>query len=93
MHVEILACRNKARADEACVKIKQDSKNEKVEIELVDLASLKSTRDFVERIKTKLDKLDILVNNAGILMVYAEFFTLYAFYLHCISRSLRDSLP
>lgn len=62
----ILACRNKARADEACVKIKQDSKNEKVEVELVDLASLKSTRDFVERIKTKLDKLDILVNNAGL---------------------------
>lgn len=62
----ILACRNQAKADIACEKIKEESKNEKVEVELIDLSSLKSTREFIERIKAKLDRLDILVNNAGL---------------------------
>lgn len=61
----ILACRNQARADEACKKIKSESKNDNIEVEILNLASLKSTREFVERIKCKLDRLDILVNNAG----------------------------
>jgi NAD(P)-dependent dehydrogenase (short-subunit alcohol dehydrogenase family) len=64
----ILACRSKAKADEACEKIKTESKNSNVEVELVDLASLKSTREFAKRILAKLDRLDILVNNAGILL-------------------------
>ena len=62
----ILACRNQAKADEACERIKNTTKNEKIEVEILNLASLKSTREFVERFKTKHDRLDILVNNAGI---------------------------
>lgn len=61
----ILACRNQAKADEACERIKNTTKNEKIEVEILNLASLKSTREFVERFKTKHDRLDILVNNAG----------------------------
>jgi len=37
-----------------------------VEVEILDLSSLRSTREFAERILAKLDRLDILVNNAGI---------------------------
>ena len=42
------------------------SKNPNVEVEILDLASLKSTREFAERILSKLDRLDVLVNNGGI---------------------------
>ena len=47
-------------------KIKQESKNEKVEYELLDLASLKSIKDCADRLKSKLSGLDILINNAGL---------------------------
>ena len=61
----ILACRSQVRGDEACKSISYESGNENVEVELLDLASLKSTREFAGRILSKLDRLDILVNNAG----------------------------
>ena len=63
----ILACRDQAKADEACAKIKAETKNDNVEVELLDLGSLKSIKEFSERIIAKLDKLDILINNAGII--------------------------
>jgi NAD(P)-dependent dehydrogenase (short-subunit alcohol dehydrogenase family) len=62
----ILACRDPKRGQDAVDKIKEETKNEKVELELLDLGSLKSIKDFSERIKAKLEKLDILINNAGI---------------------------
>jgi len=63
----ILACRSKTRADDACKAIIYESGNQNVEVELLDLSSLKSTREFAERILQKLDRLDILVNNAGLI--------------------------
>jgi len=62
----ILACRDPKRAQDAVEKIKTESKNENVEFEQLDLASLKSIRDFSERINKKPTKLDILINNAGL---------------------------
>jgi retinol dehydrogenase-12 len=62
----ILACRDPKRAQEAVDKIKTESKNENVEFEQLDLASMKSIRDFSDRINKKLTKLDILINNAGL---------------------------
>lgn len=64
----ILACRDEAKACEACRKIIEESKNDQVEVELLDLSKMKSIREFSNRIKSKLDKLDILINNAGIFM-------------------------
>jgi NADP-dependent 3-hydroxy acid dehydrogenase YdfG len=46
-------------------KIIEESRNHKVEVEILDLGSLNSIKDFTERIKSKLNKLDILINNAG----------------------------
>jgi len=62
----ILACRNEKLGNEAVERIKAESENENVQLELLDLGSLASTRAFAERILAKWDRLDILVNNAGI---------------------------
>jgi retinol dehydrogenase-11 len=64
----IIACRDETKANQACDKIKQESKNDKVEVELLDLSKLKSIKAFSERIIAKLDRLDVLINNAGIKM-------------------------
>ena len=63
----ILACRDPKRGQDAVDKIKTESKNENVELELLDLASLKSIKEFSQRILKKLDRLDILINNAGLI--------------------------
>ena len=62
----ILACRDETKAKQACDKIKEESKNDKVEVELLDLSKMKSIKAFSERIIAKLDKLDVLINNAGL---------------------------
>lgn len=62
----ILACRNQAKAQEACDKIIEKTKNNNVEIEIIDLGDLKSIKEFSERIKAKWSRLDILINNAGL---------------------------
>lgn len=61
----ILACRDATKANKACEDIKYESGNDKVEVELLDLSSLKSTKAFADRILQKWQRLDILVNNAG----------------------------
>ena len=61
----ILACRDMKRAQDAADKIISESKNTKVEIEILDCASFKSVREFCDRINKRLNRLDILVNNAG----------------------------
>ena len=61
----ILACRDRNRAEEALKDICQLSGNNNVEIELVDLASLKSVRECAKRLRERLTKLDVLINNAG----------------------------
>ena len=63
----ILSCRSESKGTEAVEKIKNESRNEKVELELLDLASLNSVRAFADRIKAKCKRLDILINNAGII--------------------------
>lgn len=63
----ILACRDQKRGQEALDKIKNESNNTKIELELLDLSSLKSIKEFSERIQKKLNRLDVLINNAGLL--------------------------
>jgi NAD(P)-dependent dehydrogenase (short-subunit alcohol dehydrogenase family) len=62
----ILACRDLERATNAADSIKKATNNQKVEVELLDLADLASIRKFGERVHSKISRLDILVNNAGI---------------------------
>lgn len=61
----IMACRDRDRAEEALKFISKQSSNRSIDIELVDLASLDSVRDFAKRIRSRYEKLDVLINNAG----------------------------
>ncbi|KAK7907657.1 hypothetical protein WMY93_016269 [Mugilogobius chulae] len=66
----IMACRDRARAEEAAQELRsqagvQEERGELV-IKLLDLASLRSVRSFCEEIIQEEPKIDVLVNNAGL---------------------------
>jgi NAD(P)-dependent dehydrogenase (short-subunit alcohol dehydrogenase family) len=64
----IMACRSEERAQAAKEKILKQQSDAKINIELLDLASLKSVKEFSEKFHQKYDRLDILINNAGVMM-------------------------
>ena len=61
----IMACRNLERAQLSLEAIKQSVPSAKVALMKLDLASLKSVRNFAEAFKSKHDRLDVLINNGG----------------------------
>ncbi len=63
----ILAARDLKKAQEVAEELIKSTGNNKIEIELLDLASLKSVNSFIERFLSKKRPLNILVNNAGIM--------------------------
>ena len=65
----ILACRDIQKAEAALKEIVKKSGNENIAAKHVDLASLKSVRDFAEDINKNEPRLDILINNAGVMAV------------------------
>ncbi len=65
----ILASRNLDKAQSALSQIQSDLPETKAEILKLDLASLKSIRQFADEFKAKYDHLDVLLNNAGIMMM------------------------
>lgn len=65
----ILACRDARRANEAADEIRAKSGNGNVVVELVDLSSLDSVRQFAARINNNEERVDILVNNAGLIYI------------------------
>lgn len=64
----ILACRDLKRAHTAAARIIEQTKNNRIEVEHLDLADLDTVRDFANRMNKKLQRLDLLINNAGIMM-------------------------
>ncbi|CAF1426223.1 unnamed protein product [Adineta steineri] len=64
----ILACRDRKRTEKALKEICKLSGSNNVEIEIVDLASLKSIQECAKRLRGRLSKLDVLINNAGVMM-------------------------
>lgn len=62
----ILACRNMARALAAARDIEADSTGEIV-VRQLDLASLKSVREFAEQIISTEKEVNLLINNAGLM--------------------------
>ncbi|KAM7300809.1 retinol dehydrogenase 11-like [Ixodes scapularis] len=62
----ILACRNLEKADKAMQEIFEETQ-QKVVIKRLDLASLRSVREFAEDILKTESRLDVLVNNAGLI--------------------------
>ncbi|QRV93883.1 short chain dehydrogenase [Ceratobasidium sp. AG-Ba] len=62
----ILACRNLTKGQEAARKIRTETGNDKVQVEVLDCASFESVKAFVERWNERESKaIDILINNAG----------------------------
>jgi len=64
----ILAVRNPAKGEAAVARIMDQHRAAKVELELLDLASLASVRSFARRILVRDEPLDLLINNAGVMM-------------------------
>lgn len=64
----IMACRDRERAEKAALEIQQETGPDRGElvIKLLDLASLKSVRNFCDEILKEEPKIDVLINNAGI---------------------------
>ncbi|XP_071497989.1 retinol dehydrogenase 12-like [Diadema antillarum] len=64
----IMACRDLKKAEEAQLWVIRESGNKNVVVKKLDLASMKSIRDFAAEIKREEKHLEILLNNAGIMM-------------------------
>ncbi|MFH1529443.1 MAG: oxidoreductase [Pseudomonadota bacterium] len=64
----VLACRNADRGAAALDLLRTDELSGAAELELLDLASLASVRDFVDRFRGRHQRLDLLINNAGVMM-------------------------
>ena len=62
----VLACRDATRGEAAQHEIVRDSKNPKVTLMIVDLASQSSIVSFAEEFTQDYRRLDALVNNAGV---------------------------
>ena len=62
----ILACRSMDKAEQAVTQIRAEIPHALTEIMQLDLASLKSIRQFTDSFNSTYSRLDILVNNAGV---------------------------
>ncbi|MFW5760189.1 MAG: SDR family oxidoreductase [Cyclobacteriaceae bacterium] len=61
----IVVSRNPEKGKAAVEKIKQETGNQQVEMQQIDMSSQQSIRAGAEAIRKKWDRLDVLVNNAG----------------------------
>ena len=62
----ILAARDLVKANQVADELRKDILNKNnIEVELLDLASLKSVKNFVEKYLSKNRPLNLLINNAG----------------------------
>lgn len=64
-HTVIMACRNLEKSELVRVDIEKLSGSDSVHLEMVDMSSFKSIREFCCRIYDKYQKLDILIHNAA----------------------------
>ncbi len=62
----VLACRNRSKAEDAALHICNLVPNATVDVELLDLSSLRSVHSFAERELARPEPLDLLINNAGV---------------------------
>lgn len=61
----IMASRNESKLQDAKEQLIGDIPGANLEIEVVDLTSLESIKNFCDRIKSNYEKIDFLANNAG----------------------------
>ncbi|HEY0880558.1 MAG TPA: oxidoreductase [Archangium sp.] len=65
----VMACRTPSKAESAALEVRRETPAAKLELEQLDLASLKSVEAFVARLKSSHPVVDGLVNNAGIMAI------------------------
>ncbi|XP_046887991.1 retinol dehydrogenase 13-like isoform X1 [Hypomesus transpacificus] len=63
----IMGCRDMEKCEDAAKEIRGKTLNPHVYAHHIDLASIKSIRQFAERIKHEEKRVDILINNAGVM--------------------------
>ncbi|MBR5467234.1 MAG: SDR family oxidoreductase [Bacteroidaceae bacterium] len=63
----IMACYCPSKAQAKCEKLRKETGNENIEVIGIDLASLKSVREFADTVKERFGRVDLLMNNAGTL--------------------------
>lgn len=63
----VLACRNRDKGEAAKARILKAVPGAKVEVDELDLASLRSVRAFAKRELARAEDLNVLVNNAGVM--------------------------
>ena len=64
----VLACRNSQKAAEAVRRIQAAHPGAQVEVQALDLGSLKSVRQAAAAIRERFSRLDLLINNAGVMI-------------------------
>ncbi|XP_052397943.1 retinol dehydrogenase 12-like isoform X1 [Carassius gibelio] len=64
----IMACRDLEKAEEARKELMEDSGNQNIVANRLDLSDTKSIREFAELINKEEKQVNILINNAGIMM-------------------------
>ncbi|EDV34517.1 uncharacterized protein Dana_GF20918 [Drosophila ananassae] len=62
-----MACRDPGRCEATRLEIMKSSQNQQLFNRTLDLGSLQSVRNFVERFKAEETRLDLLINNAGVM--------------------------
>ena len=60
-----LACRDKRKAEAIVTRIRRKTSNDNVQFLPLDLADLKSVREFVDIFVKQHDRVDVIINNAG----------------------------
>jgi len=68
----IMACRHLEKAKPVGKMIQRESKNPNIQVMKLELASLKSVRNFTQEFKARYQKLDVLINNAGVFCMKRE---------------------
>ena len=63
----LLGCRNSAKGEAAMARLKRQITGAKVQVALLDMASLASIRAYVQQFLGQSAGLDVLVNNAGVM--------------------------
>ena len=65
----VMACRSRDRAEDARADVEREVPAADLAVEILDLASLASVRDFAGRFGSTYDRLDVLCCNAGIMAI------------------------